>query len=132
MDNKENTFEFSYSAPTEKEKKEIESIRRQYETSTDTYQGKLAKIKALDKKVKDVPTVFALCLGIIGTLIFGLGLTLVLEMDKLLLGIICSAIGILPIIAAYPVYNLIYKKKKQKYGPEILKLTDEILNEKEA
>lgn len=131
MDNKENTFEFSYSAPTEKERREIESIRRQYEIGKDTYQGKLARIKALDKRVKRIPTIVALCFGIIGTLIFGLGLSLVLALDMIPLGIVCSAVGILPILVAYPIYNLIHEKQKQKYGEEILRLTDEILTEKE-
>ena len=43
---------------------------------------------------------------------------------------ICLA-GMLPIGLAYPVYKYVLKKCKAKYGGEILRLSEEILNEAE-
>jgi hypothetical protein len=118
-------FEYSYFAPTEEEKRQVELIKSSYE-ETDT-PSEIKKLKSIDKKVKDVPTVWALVLGIIGTLIFGTGFALVLEFNKLLLGIIIAFIGIIPIALAYPVYKFVVKKLKNKYKDEIIALADEIL-----
>ena len=73
----ENKFEFTYSAPTETERKEIEFIRNQYQTNNKN--EKLQQLKNLDKKVNNIPTCVAIILGVIGILVFGLGLTMILE-----------------------------------------------------
>ena len=90
--------------------------------------SKVKALKKLDAKVKNPPVIIGLVLGIIGTLIFGLGLTTVLEWDNLILGIIISAVGVLPMLVAYPAYKITLKKGKKKYGKEIVKLSEEILN----
>lgn len=43
-------------------------------------------------------------------------------------GIILSACGILPMLAAIPVYNRVLCRLRRKYGPEILRLSEELLN----
>jgi hypothetical protein len=40
-------------------------------------------------------------------------------------------LGSLPMVVAYPVYKGVLKKYKNRYGEEILKLSEELLNEKE-
>lgn len=122
-------FKYTYSAPTEEERMEIESIKRQYEPKVKV-ESKLDKLRNLDKKVKLFPIILSLTLGIIGTLIFGLGLTLVLEWNKIILGVIVAIIGLIPVFFAYPTYSIIYGKNKEKYSEQILKLSDELLNEK--
>jgi len=122
-------FKYTYSAPTEEERLEIESIKRQYEPK-EKLETKLDKLRNLDKKVKIFPLILSLTFGIVGTLIFGLGLTLVLEWDRIILGIIVATLGLIPISIAYPTYSIIYRKNKEKYADEIIKLSDELLNEK--
>ena len=125
MDNK--GFEYTYSAPTEAERREIARIRKQYEAK-DEKQIKLERIRKLDSFVQNFSTILALVLGIMGTLIFGLGLSMVLVWDIFVFGIVVCVIGICPMIAAYPLYVITLKKNKEKYGEEILRLSEELLN----
>lgn len=125
----ENEFNYTYSAPTEAERKEIASIKKHYETPTG--ESKLERLRRLDAKVKNGANIAALVVGTVGCLIFGAGMAMVLEFNELVWGIILSAAGIAPIAAAYPLYSFVLKKNKKKYGAEILKLSQELLNEKE-
>ena len=126
MENKQ--FNYTYKAPTEEERRKIESIKRQYEEPK-TEEGKLEKLRRLNNFVNGSATAISLIVGIIGTLVFGLGLTMVLEWSKLIGGIIVMIIGIPPVAIAYPLYNKILKRNKEKYGKEIIKLSEELLNQ---
>ena len=126
MENKQ--FNYTYKAPTEEERREIESIKRQYEEPK-TEEGKLEKLRRLNNFVNGSATAISLIVGIIGTLVFGLGLTMVLEWSKLIGGIIVMIIGIPLVAIAYPLYNKILKRNKEKYGKEIIKLSEELLNQ---
>ena len=121
-------FDYKYSAPTEEERREIDNIRRQY-TPRDKSKTRLERLKKLDAKVKNTALAVSLTVGIVGCLIFGLGLTMVLEWNLLLWGVIVAAAGAIPMIFAYPLHKYALKKGKQKYAEEILKLSDELLNE---
>jgi len=122
-------FHFKYTAPTEEERKEIDSIRRQY-APREKSESKLERLRRLDALVRNTPTVISLCLGVFGCLVFGLGLTMVLEWSILLWGVIVCAVGCIPMALAYPVYKAVLKRGKEKYGNEILALSEELLNEK--
>jgi hypothetical protein len=43
------------------------------------------------------------------------------------IGIIIGIIGIVMVCLAYPVYNRILKKEREKIAPEVLRLTDELM-----
>lgn len=125
-----NKFEYTYSAPTERERKEAEAIRDSYQNEAEG--DKLIRLKKLDDKVKNPPMIWSLCCGVVGLLIFGGGMAMVLEgaaLGWLVGGIALSLVGLCPIAAAYPVYKYVLKKGKEKYRDEILKLSAEILNE---
>ena len=121
-------FEYTYSALTEQEREKVISIQNQYKTKANQ-KSKLEVLHQLDKKVKVIPNVISIFLGIVGTLIFGLGLTLVLHWGIYVWGIILGFVGCLPIGLAPLSHNKIYNKLKLKYGDEILKLSGELLNE---
>ena len=123
-----NQFNFRYTAPTEEERKEIDSIRRQYAPQEKT-ETKLEKLRRLDGLVKNTAIIWSLVLGVLGCLIFGIGLTMVLEWSILLWGIVLMVIGSVPMALAYPVYKSVLNKGKAKYGDEILRLSEELLNE---
>lgn len=123
-----NDFEFKYSAPTVEERREIESIRNSYIKQEKT---KLEKLRSLDNKVKNIPTITALIIGIIGILVFGLGLTMVLYWNLLVYGCIVAIIGVIPMSLAYYAYVKVYNKLKAKYSKEILQLSEELLNDEE-
>ena len=128
MQNQPKKFEYTYSAPTEQERKEIMSIRRQYEDKPSS-ESKLERLRRLDAIVKNRCLIFSLTLGVIGCLIFGFGLTCVLEFNEWFWGVACGAVGALIMAFAYPLHRFIRKKDKDKYGEEILILSQELLGE---
>ncbi len=125
--NNKDLFEYTYSAPTEEEKKQIESIRREYSFNEKTL-SPFERLKKLNAKVKNTATAVSLIFGVVGCLVFGTGLTMVLEWQIWLYGIITMLVGIIPMLLAYPAYNLTLSRGKKKYGEEIIKLSDELLN----
>lgn len=127
-DNRQNEkFTYTYSVPTASERREIEDIRRQYSAPQEP-QSALARLKELDARVKRAPAALALTLGVCGLLVFGLGIMMVLEWAMSAGGIAVAAVGALMMAAAYPIYNTVLKRLKKKNAPEILKLSDELLN----
>lgn len=124
---KQEKFEYTYVAPTEAERKEILSIKQNYEIKTPKNETKLDRLRKLDAKVTNVAMAYSISLGILGLLIFGLGMSMILEWKLNIYGIIVSLIGIIPIAFAYPTYKRLIKKGKEKYGAEILKLSTELL-----
>ena len=127
-----NKFEYKYSVPTERERREIESIKRQYiKQDDDSESNKLMHLRRLHNSIVNTARLVALILGIAGTLIFGGGMALVMEFSQLAFGTVVAVIGIIPMALAYPVYKLIFKSKKKKYGDEILRLSNELLGNDE-
>lgn len=125
---KDNRFEFTYKAPTEEERKEIASIRKQY-LPEEKEISKLDRLRKLNSKVNDTATAISLVVGILGCLIFGLGMTCVLEWGKIFIGAVLGVLGAVPMALSYFIYRYVLKKNKEKYGSEILRLSEEILNE---
>lgn len=124
-----NDFEFKYVAPTSEERREIESIRKSY-APQEKQVSKLEYLRKLDNKVKNIPQVVSLILGICGILIFGLGMTMMLEWTLYVWGVVVCVVGAIPMALAYPAYNKATKKLKDKYGDEIIRISDELLNDK--
>lgn len=124
----DNKFKYSYSAPTELERREIESIKKNYEGG-DSESSKLSRLRKLDAFVNNSAMAAGISVGVIGLLIFGLGMSLVLEWQIYLWGILLAALGAVPIAAAYPLYKFVLNRNKKKYGSEILSLSKELLGE---
>ncbi len=125
------TFNYSYSAPTEKERAEIENIKKQYISKENVQKTKLDRLRELHGKVKNPAIIIGVTIGVMGLLIFGSGLAMALEFSMVVWGIIVSAVGIVVMCVNYPLYKYIIKLGKAKYGDEILKLTDELLEKDE-
>lgn len=123
----QNGFKFTYSAPTEAERREIAGIRQQYEEPEKAAESGLVRLRRLDAFVTGSSTAAGLALGIVGCLVFGLGLAMILEWGMLFLGILTAAVGALPMLLAYPLYRKVLKSNRKKYGPEILRLSEELL-----
>ena len=125
----ENKFEYTYRALSDEQKREISSIKERYDIAAKTPAGAYEEIVRLDRKVKRTATSLAISVGAIGLLIFGLGLSMVLEWGIYLWGILVGLIGAIPCALAMPLYLLSMKKGKKKYGERILKLSSELLGE---
>ena len=126
MINNENTFSYTYSA---KENQEVLNIRKKYLPHEET---KLEELKRLDNLVQSSGVMEALSVGIVGCLVFGMGMCLAMEVigSAMWLGILLGAIGTAGMFAAYPVYRKYFEKNKQKYTPRILELTAELTGER--
>lgn len=132
MENK-GTFNYTYSA---KEQEEIRNIRKKYE-APEKAENKMEHLRRLDAAVTKKATVVSLVFGIVGALILGTGMSLAMtEIGELLglhgatamlVGILIGIIGIVLVCVAYPVYNRIIKKEREKIAPEIIRLTDELM-----
>lgn len=123
--NENNTFNYTYSA---KQQAEIENIRKKYAPSASN-EDKMEQLRRLDRKVSQKATTVSLIIGILGTLIMGIGMccTMVWQSTLFIPGIIIGIIGIGILSAAYPVFNKILKIEREKIAPKILRLTDELL-----
>ena len=123
----ENKFEYSYSAARNSE---IEKIRKKYVPKTSA-ESKLEQIKKLDSSVESEAVGCALGIGIPGSLVLGIGMCCTMVWtDLFVLGIIIGIIGIAMCSAAYPIYKKTINKMRAVVGPQILKLTEEIENDK--
>ncbi len=131
MDNKQDTFNYTYSS---KQQEEIKKIRNKYVVQEE---DKIQQLRRLDKNVTSIATKRALIIGVIGALIMGLGMSL--AMTKLgislglnigmtmLIGILIGVTGIVLVSLAYPVYNRTLRREREKIAPHIISLTDELL-----
>lgn len=122
MENNKESFEYTYSA---EQQAEIERIRSKYVPKVET---KLDQLRELDASVTRLGTVWGLVIGIIGTLTFGGGMScsLVGGASLLVPGVMLGTVGIVLMIAAYPLYKKITEKEKERIAPQILALTEEL------
>ena len=134
MNNKEqNKFSYNYSA---KEQAEIKRIRDKYATPTEA-EDKMTRLRRLDASVTNAAQVVALCFGVIGTLVLGFGMSLCMtdfgefissqKSVVMIIGIIVGIFGGILASLAYPIYSVIFKIKRKKIAPEIIRLTDELM-----
>ena len=128
MENREETFRYTYSA---KEQSEVEAIRKKY---LPPEENKMEQLRKLDRSATGKAQAWAIALGVIGTLILGTGMSLCMtELSGFLggtamfIGIPVGLVGIVLVALAYPVYNKILKKERQRIAPEVLRLTEELL-----
>ena len=130
MDNKEG-FSFTYSAA---QQQEVESIRKKYLPKEE---DKMERLRKLHNSVNKKAQAWAIAIGVIGALVMGTGMSLamtnlgeILGSDRnlaMLIGIVIGIIGMILAAMAYPVYNRVLKKERQRIAPEILRLSDELL-----
>jgi len=125
MDEKKETFNYTYSASRQKE---IKRIREKYMSPTQE-ETKMEQLRRLDQSVTRPGTIVSLIVGVISSLILGVGMccTIVWADSYFIPGIIIGIIGIIGVIAAYPIYTHITKKQREKLAPEIFRLSDELM-----
>ena len=92
-------------------------------------ESKLERLKRLDFRAQTAGVVESLCLGIIGLLVFGVGMCFFLEVfaGEAWLTALLMVLGTLIMIPAYPLYKRISRRTKAELAPEIIRLSDEIV-----
>ena len=124
-----NSFEYTYSA---RRQQEVEEIRKKYLPREEDKMEQLRKLHSIPTKKAQVSS---LTIGIIGALILGTGMSLcmtelgaALGSLAMVLGILVGLAGVVMAAAAYPVFKRVLRKERERIAPEILKLTDELMN----
>lgn len=135
MENKEKkeSFTYTYSA---KEQEELQKIRQKYQQKEG---DKMEQLRSMDAGVTQKATIRALTVGFIGALIMGLGMSLVMtdliailglaDLQKvgMLLGIIIGIVGMVMACLAYPIYQRVLRRERERIAPEVLRLADELM-----
>ena len=128
MENKEG-FSFTYSA---EQQKEVEAIRKKYLPKEEDKMEQLRRLHSIPTQKAQAAS---LAVGVVGALIMGTGMSLamteigaVLGRLAMMIGIAVGLVGMVLVALAYPVYNRVLKKQREKIAPEILHLSDELLN----
>ncbi|MBP3672817.1 MAG: hypothetical protein J6J18_03200 [Oscillospiraceae bacterium] len=123
MDNQENTFEYTYSAP---QQEEIKRIREKYLPKEE---DKMEQLRRLDQSAVQKGQAVSLIVGVIGALVLGLGMSccMVWGGDLFIPGIIIGVVGLVGVSLAYPLYARITERERKKIAPEILRLTEELM-----
>ena len=127
MDNKEE-FSFTYSA---QQQKEVEEIRKKYLPREEDKMEQLRRLHAIPTQKAQAAS---LAVGVIGALILGTGMSVCLTdigaalgSLAMVIGILVGVVGMVLVALAYPLYNRVLKKNRDKIAPEILRLSDELL-----
>ncbi len=118
----QDTFAYTYSS---KQQEEIRRIRQKYLPKSE---DKMDELRRLDRSATRKGTILSLTVGVVGCLLFGLGMACTLVwMDTMFIpGIVIGIVGIAAVAAANPVYAYVTKKERARLAPQILKLADEL------
>lgn len=127
MKNQE-TFKMTYSA---QQQEEVEAIRNKYVPKEG---DKMEQLRTLDGSATKKATTTSITVGLFGTLLLGMGMSLIMsDLGTLIgraalpLGIATGVLGMGILACAYPLYLRRLKKEREKIAPEILRLTDELM-----
>ena len=121
-------FRYTYSA---EQQQEVEAIRRKYLPKEE---DKMTQLRRLHHSATQAAQAASIAAGVTGALILGTGMSLTmtdlgaaLGPFSLVLGVILGLIGIVLAALAYPVYNRVLTRARARIAPEILRLSEELL-----
>jgi len=112
----------------------VRKIRSQY---TEKQHTELDALKALDAKVKRPANVFAYIYGSVSAIVMGAGMSLVMTdvgamiglASAMVPGIAVGVVGLGLALTTYPIYKRMLNARKKKYATQILKLSEQVLNQ---
>jgi len=123
-----NSFEYTYSAERQQE---IEAIRKKYLPPEEDKMEQLRRLHSIPTQKAQAASI---AIGVLGTLILGAGMSLcmtdlgaALGHLAMVIGILVGLFGLVMVALAYPVYNIVLRKERQRIAPEILRLSEELL-----
>ena len=122
------SFEYTYSAQRQQE---VEEIRKAYLPKEEDKMEQLRKLHSIPTQKAQSASI---AVGVIGALILGTGMSLcmtelgaALGRLAMIIGITVGLVGMVLVALAYPIYNRVLKKQREKIAYEILHLSDELL-----
>lgn len=110
----------------------VQKIRAQY---TGMQRTELDELKALDARVKKPANVFAYTYGCVSAIVIGSGMSLVMTDIGAMLGmtaamvpgIVIGVAGLGMALTTYPIYKNILNTRKKQYAPQIMALSDKLM-----
>ncbi|MBQ8748461.1 MAG: dihydropteridine reductase [Oscillospiraceae bacterium] len=128
--NNENAFSYTYNA---EENQEVLNIRKKYMPQE---KSPLDALKDLDAKVNRPANVFAYTYGSVSAIIMGAGMSLVMTdigavvglASAMMPGIAIGIVGMGMALSTYPIYRKLLNRRKKKYAPQILQLSEKLIN----
>ena len=119
-------FNYTYSA---EQQEEVKKIRQKY---IPTKENKMEMLRKLDQSAKQSGRSTSITVGVISSLLMGFGMACIMEWQNLIvIGLLFGIIGMIGMIAAYPIYKSITEKRRKEVMPQIMKLSDELMQGKE-
>ena len=125
---KNEAFSYTYSA---EQRQEIEEIRKKY---LPPEQNKMERLRSLHASASQKAQAASIAIGVVGALTLGTGMSLcmtdlgaVLGHLAMVLGILVGLLGLIMVALAYPLYNTVLRRQRQRIAPEILRLSEELL-----
>lgn len=122
------SFEYTYSAA---QQQEVAHIRKKYLPKEE---DKMEQLRTLHYSATKKAKAASIAIGVIGALILGTGMSLIMtELGAVLgelvmvFGVPVGLTGLVLVALAYPVYNRVLKKERERIAPEILRLSEELL-----
>ena len=111
----------------------VEKIRTQYIEKEAT---ELDELRRLDAKVRRPVNIFSYVFGGISVIIMGAGMSLVMTDlaaqlglgDMMVQGVVIGIIGLIMAIFNYPMHKHLMRARREKFAPEILAVSDKIIN----
>ena len=125
---KNQPFEYTYSA---RQQQEVEAIRKKYLPKEE---DKMEQLRRLHYSATQKAQAASIAIGVLGALILGTGMSLcmtdlgaVLGHMAMVIGILVGGLGLVMVALAYPLYNRVLRRERQRIAPEILRLSEELL-----
>lgn len=124
VENTAESFSLTYSAA---QQQELQKIREKYLPKVET---PMEQLRRLDESVTKRGSMMAMTNGILSSLILGIGMSccMVWGGTAFVPGIAVGLIGILGVCLSYPIYTHVTKKERERIAPEILRLTESLMN----
>ncbi len=126
MDN--HSFEYTYSAERQNE---IEAIRKKYLPKEEDKMETLRRLHSIPTQKAQAASI---AIGVLGALILGTGMSLcmtelgaALGQPAMVTGILVGIPGLIMVALAYPLFNYVLQKERNRIAPEILRLSEELL-----
>ena len=122
------SFEYTYSAG---QRQEVEAIRKKYLPKEE---DKMEQLRRLHYSATQKAKSASIAIGVLGALILGTGMSMcmtdlgsALGHWAMVIGILVGILGLILVALAYPLYNSVLRKERQRIAPEILRLSEELL-----
>ena len=111
----------TYSADAQREMDAI--VAKYVKQDAPKQETALDRMQKLDRAAEGKAQIVGLAVGIVATLVLGLGMSCVLVWGQMALGILVGLAGLAGMVAAFPLYQKVLRQEREKIAPEIIRLS---------